>query len=203
VPVVTQPAPPAPPAPYEGPPLLLHSKHGKTAIGGYGGVGVSYTHMLHRDGALVDFSGAVVLEHRLALGLAGYVFSRTPSGPNLGPLPREYTTAYGGFVIRYALYTDNLPVYGSIGALIGGGAIGLVEDFDREYNDDYHSHYDGDWHGYFVFQPDVALHANATRWLRFSVFGGYRVATAVHEFNYDSTAVSGGLVGGRIEFGWF
>ena len=193
-------------SPYDGPPLLFNS-HGKTKLGAYGGLGVSYTHMLHRDGVVVDLSAAMLVEHRLSLGLAGYLFNRTPNGPNLGLVPREYTTAYGGFFIRYAIFSD-FPVYGSIGALLGGGGLGLVEDFDREYrpNDDYdHDHHahNGDFRGYFVFQPDISLHANATRWLRFTATGGYRVATSVNEFGYDATAMSGVVVGGKLEIGWF
>jgi hypothetical protein len=209
--LATPPAGAAPPpgAPYDGPPLLFNSGKGKPKLGAHGGIGVAYTHMLHRDGAVVDISGAILVDHRLSLGLAGYVFTRSPNGPPFGIVPREYQTVYGGFLIRYAFF-GNFPLYASVGALIGGGTLALVEDFDREYDStDYHHDHDGwdshgsDFRGYFVAQPDVSLHINATRWLRFTATGGYRFATAANDFGYDSLAMSGAVVGGKLEFGWF
>ncbi|HEV8548136.1 MAG TPA: hypothetical protein VGQ57_03890 [Polyangiaceae bacterium] len=194
---------PPPAVPYDGPPLLFASK-GKTKLGAYGGLGVAYTHMLHRDGAVIDLSAAMLVDHRLSLGLAGYGFTRSPNGPNLGFTPREYQTFYGGFLLRYAFYTD-IPLYVSVGALVGGGTLALVEDYDRSYNDydNYDDHHHADFRGFFVFQPDLSLHVNATRWLRLTATGGYRVATGVHDFGYDSTAMSGVVVGGKVEIGWF
>jgi hypothetical protein len=205
-----QPVPGAtpPPAPYDGPPLLFNSGKGKPKLGAHGGIGVAYTHMLHRDGAVVDISGAILVDHRLSLGLAGAFFTRSPNGPAFGIVPREYQTVYGGFLIRYAFF-GNFPLYASVGALIGGGTLALVEDFDHEYEpDDYHHDPGWDSHGsefrgYFVAQPDVSLHINATRWLRFTATGGYRFATAAQDFGYDSLAMSGAVIGGKLEFGWF
>lgn len=185
-------------APYEGPPLLLG--HKKPHVGGYGGLTVAYSHMLHRDGVLVGGGGAMLLDHRLSLGGAGYGFTRTPSGPpRADGTPREYVTGYGGFVIRYAAYTD-FPVYASLGFLIGGGAIQLVTDHeaDDDWDDD-----EVKSRGYFVTQPDLTLHVNPTRWLRFGVMLGYRIATAVDDFDYDAGDVGGVVAGGNIEFGWF
>jgi len=93
--------------------------------------------------------------------------------------------------------------------VLAGGTLALVEDFDREpYHDDDHHHDSWDSHssefrGYFIAQPDISLHVNATRWLRFTATGGYRFATAAHDFGYDATSMSGAVVGGKIEFGWF
>ncbi len=175
-------------------------------MGAYGGLGVSYTHMLHRDGAIVDLSVAILVDHRLSLGIAGYFFGRTPDGPPLLLMPREYQTGYGGMLVRYAVFSGDLPLYASIGALVGAGAISLVEDFDRTYRDEDADDWDSrnaDVRGYFVFQPDISLHVNATRWLRFTATGGYRVATAVNTFHYDAEAMGGAVVGGKVEFGWF
>ncbi len=52
-------------------------------------------------------------------------------------------------------------------------------------------------------QPDLSLHISPTRWLRFGVMVGYRFATAVEDFDYDASAVSGVLAGGNIQGGWF
>jgi hypothetical protein len=186
---------------YDGPPLLLGDSKKKVKVGGYGGLTIAYSRMLNRDGMLVGGEGAVLVDHRLSFGAAGYVFSRSPDGP---PAPdgtaREYFTGYGGVLIRYAIYSD-LPVYASFGALIGGGAVTLAP---RVHDDsDESQHENVKTRGYFVFQPDVSLHANATRWLRFGLIFGYRVATPVNDFDFHGGDVSGVVVGGSIQAGWF
>jgi hypothetical protein len=175
---------------------------GKPAVGAYGGIGVAYTHMLHRDGVVTDLEAAVIIAHRLSLGLAGYVFSRTPSGPPYAGTPREFGTGYGGLLLRYAAFAQDFPIYVSFGALIGGGVLSLHPSPYSSTNQDYY--YPVTYNdGFFVFQPDLSLHANATRWLRFSVTGGYRMATAAHHFAYDGAALGGGVVGASIDLGWF
>lgn len=189
-------------APYDGPPLLFTPGPGKPKLGAYGGLGVAYTHMLHRDGVVVDLSGAILVDHRLSLGLAGYFFSRSPSGPNYLLTPREYRASYVGAFVRYHLY-GNFPLYASVGALVGGGFLWLGEELDHhDHSDDYNGEA-SELRGNFVFQPDFSLHVNATRWLRFTMTGGYRVATAVSDFGYDSQAMSGVVAGGKVEMGWF
>jgi len=185
---------------YDGPPLLLTPKNKKPKLGGYGGLTVAYSHMLHRDGVLIGGEGGMLIEHRLTLGGAGYGFSRTPGGPPAADgTSRQFSSGYGGFVIRYAVYSD-IPLYASFGVLIGGGAVSLAP----------HPQHNGDMHaenievrGYFVLQPDVSIHVNATRWLRFSLTAGYRVATAVEAFRYQADDVGGVVLGGNIQMGWF
>lgn len=199
------------PSDYDGPPLLFPAdKKRKLHVGAYGSLGVAYTRMLHRDGALASVEAAVLLDHRLSIGLAGYGFSRTPRGPDaLDGTRREFATGYGGFTLRYAVFAPSFPVYASLGVLVGGGVLGL--DTERGWNDDGWDDDDGDdWRrrdqrieGYFVTQPDITLHANATRWLRFGITGGYRFASGVDAFGYDGTAMSGAVVGANVQLGWF
>lgn len=194
-----QPAPQTKSADYDGPPLLLGDAKKKPAVGGYGGPTVAYTHMLNRDGVLIGGEGAVLVDHRLSFGGAGYAFSRSPDGPAAPDgTPREFFTGYGGFLIRYAVYSD-IPVYASLGALIGGGALTLAprQHDDEDTGDKVQTR------GYFVAQPDVSLHVNATRWLRFGLVFGYRVATAVNDFDFKGSDMSGPVVGGNFQGGWF
>jgi len=195
---------PAPPDDYNGPPLLVSGKgKKKLQIGSYGGVTVAYTHMLHRDGVLVGGEGAVLLEHRLSIGGAGYGFARSPEGPPAADgTARDYFTGYGGVVIRYAVYSD-IPLYASLGVLIGGGGISLAPHHDGHHDYDHGDHPDAKGRGYFVAQPDLSAHVNVTRWLRLSLTGGYRIATAVEGFGYAAQDVSGGFFGGNIQAGWF
>lgn len=209
-PVSVGPSAPTPTS-YDGPKLLFG--HRKPAIGVYAGVGTSYTHMLHRDGVVANAELALLVDHALAIGLGGAVFSRTPQGPdNVFGEPREYAASYGGLVLRYAIYAKDIPVYASIGALLGGGAVALYEerygsrccrddDFDDDFEDDYDSDR-ADVKPFLVAQPELFIHANATRWLRFGIGGGYRFASAVKDFGFEAKDTGGIVLGGNIHLGW-
>jgi hypothetical protein len=197
-------------AAYDGPKLLFADR--KPSIGVYAGIGTSYTHMLHRDGVVANAELALLIDHSLAIGLGGGVFSRTPQGPdNVFGEPREYAASYGGLVLRYAVYAEDLPVYASLGVLLGGGAVALYEerygselgngdDFDDDDFDD--DHHGGEVKPFLVAQPELFLHVNATRWLRFGVGGGYRFASAVKDFGFEAKDTGGVVLGGNIQLGW-
>jgi hypothetical protein len=184
---------------YDGPPLLLGRK---ISVGGYGGVGTAYTHMLNRHGALVSFEGALLLAHRLSLGLTGFGFSRTPDGPLAADgTQRNFGAGYGGFVARYAFLTQ-FPVYFSAGLMVGGGAVVLHRDDVDDADDDEWDDDDAQSDGFFVAQPELSMHANLTRWMRLGVTAGYRVTSKVDRFALDTSDLNGVVLGGNIQFGW-
>lgn len=203
----------ATPTSYDGPKLLFGDR--KPSIGVYAGFGTSYTHMLHRDGVVANGELALLVDHALAIGVGGAIFSRTPQGPDsIDGEPREYAASYGGLVLRYALYAEDLPVYASLGVLMGGGAVALYEerygsgyDGDDDWDDD-------DWDDggrdrqradlkpFLVAQPELFLHVNATRWLRFGLGGGYRFASAVKDFGFGAKDTGGIVLGGNLHLGW-
>ncbi len=185
-------------APESGPPLLFgRDLH----VGGYGGIDVMYTRMFGRDGAVVGLQGAVLINHRLAFGLAGYGFTNPETGPDdLQGDAQHFETGYGGFTVRYSLMSDELPVYATIGGLVGAGAIELTDrhgdedlDLDGERADDV----------FAVFQPDVTLHANVTRWMRFGATAGYRFTSGVNHMGFEESDVNGVVIGGHVQFGSF
>lgn len=176
----------------DGPPLAFGRK---LDVGGYGGIDVAYTRMFGRDGALVGAQGALLLDHRLSLGVAGYGWTNPQRGPVDGfGNEQRFETGYGGVTVRYALYTPSLPVYVSVGTLIGAGAIALVSDDDHD---------DEDADVFAVLQPDVSLHANLTHWMRVGVTAGYRFTSGVARAGYDEGDVDGWVVGGHVQFGRF
>lgn len=176
----------------DGPPVALSKK---IHVGGYGGLDVAYTRMFGRDGALVGAQGALLLDHRLSLGVAGYGWTNPQQGPTDGfGNEQRFETGYGGVTLRYALYTPSFPVYVSLGALVGAGAIALVSD---EHHDDQHEDV------FAVVQPDITLHANLTPWMRLGVTGGYRFTNGVASSGYDESDVNGWVVGGQLQFGSF
>jgi hypothetical protein len=93
----------------DGPPLAFGKK---LDVSGYGGIDVAYTRMFGRDGALMGAQGALLLDHRLSLGVAGYGWSNPQRGPADGfGNEQRFETGYGGVTVRYALFTPSLPVY--------------------------------------------------------------------------------------------
>lgn len=194
---------------YDGPPLLL-AKNRRVKVGGYGGMGGAYTRFMGRDSGLVSMEGALLFDHRLSLGLAGYGFTRTPRGPDgLNGERQELGAGYGGLAIRYSLFS-NWPVYGTFGAVVGGGVVNLHPDYgwDDEHDWDHGWDHDDEWeHGRFdaflVVQPEATLNANVTRWLRLGATVGYRFTSGVGRFGLGEGDLNGVVLGGNIQLGWF
>jgi hypothetical protein len=184
---------------HDGAPPLLFGR--PLEIGAYGSVDVAYSRMFGQDGALVGLQGALLFDHRLSLGLAGYGWTNSERGPNdaFGNEQR-FETGYGGATIRYSIYMDRLPVYLTVGTLVGGGAVALVPKDQDDYDFDSE---DADNDIFAVVQPDVTLHANLTPWLRLGLTAGYRFTSGVDHYGYDKHDVNGFLVGGQVQFGRF
>jgi len=179
-----------------GPPLLFGHD---IDIGGYGGLDALYTRMFGRDGVAAGVQGAILIDHRLALGVAGYGFSNPLSGPNSADgSAQHFDTGYGGVTVRYSFFLDSLPFYPSLGVLVGGGAIDLTESDDSDF-DNHHS--DGDV--FAVVQPDITLHANLTRWMRVGLTAGYRFTSGVNKLGFDESDLNGVVAGAQIQFGSF
>lgn len=196
---------------YGGPPLLLGGGRRKVNVGAYAGMGGAYTRFMDRDSGLVSLEAALLLDHRLSLGAAIYGFTRTPRGPNaVDGTRQEFGAGYGGFALRYSII-GNSPVYATLGVVLGGGAVNLHRESEWDDDDDWHAgfdHDDDDWdHGRFdtflFAQPEIALNANATRWLRLGVTGGYRITGGVSRFGKDESDLNGLVIGGNIQIGWF
>jgi len=182
----------------DGPPLLFGDDFD---VGGYGGLDVMYSRMFGQDGAIVGLSGALLLDHRLSLGVAAYGWTNSqPAPPDALGNAQSFETGYAGVTLRYALYLPNSPVYLSVGTLLGGGAIALV-DRDHDDYDDFED--DGREDVFAVVQPDVTLHANLTRWMRLGVTAGYRFTSSVDDYGYDEGDVNGVVIGGQLQFGAF
>ena len=183
----------------DGPPLVFGREF---EIGGYAGLDVAYTRMFGQDGAVVGLQGALLLDHHLSIGLAGYGWTNPQEAPpNAFGEPQRFETGYGGVTVRYSLYAQHMPVYLTVGTLIGGGAIALQEDDDDDRYDGFDEGANDDL--FTVVQPDVTLHANLTPWLRLGLTAGYRFTSGIDHYGYDESDVNGFLVGGQVQFGRF
>lgn len=197
---------------YDGPPLLLGG--GKSLkLGGYGSLGGAYTRLMGRDSGLMSLEAAFLLDHRFSLGVAGYGFTRTPSGPDATDgTPRQFGAGYGGFAVRYSVFSG-MPVYGTFGVVLGAGAVSLYRDngWDDEEHWDDGLEDDADERSLravridpFLFvQPELALNANVTRWMRLGATVGYRFTGGVGRFGLDEADLNGVVVGANVQLGWF
>ena len=141
----------------------------------------------------------MLINHRLALGIAGYGWSNPLDGPSaLDGDAQRFETGYGGFTVRYSFYFDQLPVYLTVGALVGAGAIDLTSAKHSEASDD-----SAGEDVFALVQPDVAVHANLTRWMRIGLTAGYRLTSGVDRLGFKESDVNGMMVGGQIQFGSF
>jgi len=195
-------APQVPPAPAakdarsdSEPPTLFGSVN---HVGGYGGLSVMYSSIAGNDGVLVGGEGAVLVEHRLALGGAGYGWTRETRGlADVDGTPRDLEVGYGGFMLRYSILTGSL-VYGSLGAVIGGGAVMLHADTDdADLEDDAGDATDE----FFVFEPQLSVQINLMRWMRLGLQGGYRITSGVGRLGYTESDINGFTLGGTLQFG--
>lgn len=206
-------APQASPQPqrdeYDGPPLLL-GRGRKVKVGAYGAMGGAYTRFMGRDSGLVSLEGALLLDHRFSIGLVGYAFTRTPRGPNdFDGTRQEFGAGYGGIAVRYS-WLSQLPVYPTFGLVAGAGAVNLHHEYDWDDESDWgiHHHDDDDWdngsYDPFLFvQPELALNANATRWLRFGATVGYRFTGGVGRFGLKESDLNAVTAGANVSLGWF
>ena len=198
---------------YEGPPLLLGNGK-KVRVGAYAGIGGAYTRMMGQDSGLVSFEAALLLDHRLSLGVAGYGFTRTPRGPATeAGTKQQFGAGYGGLAIRYSVF-GGLPVYGTFGVVLGAGAVNLHRDYgwdgESSWGDDFgrDDRADRNWDAgrfdtFLMVQPEIALNANLTRWLRLGATVGYRFTGGVGRFGLSESDLNGIVAGGNIQLGWF
>jgi hypothetical protein len=176
------------------PPLFSSVHH----VGGYGGASVMYSRIAGKDGVLVGGEGAVLLDHRLALGGAGYGWTRDTRGPaDVDGVPRNLEVGYGGFLARYSVLTGGL-IYGSLGALVGAGATALRRDSENELREEARADASD---SFFVFEPQLSVQVNLLRWMRIGVQGGYRITSGLGHLGYTEKDIDGLTLGGTLQFG--
>ncbi len=191
---------PAPAPKDEGPPTLLSKKGLK--VSGYGGISVLGSRTMRQNVAYVGGEAAVLLDHRLAVGIAGYGLASHITGPedSFGD-PQQLSFGYGGFLLRYS-FLSRYPYYFTIGTLVGAGGVAYTPEWT------------GDWSGrrsvevepVFVFEPSIGGHLNLTRWMRFGAQVSYRIVTGMNEASSverpRDSDLSGFAYGGHLQFGW-
>ncbi len=187
-------APPAPEPETDTPPETLFGGDQDVVLGGFGGLNVRYTRVLGADSVWVGGEGALLLNHAFSVGAGGGGI-----GNEINPTGKtRLDFGYGGLIVRYHFFSSEVVNF-AVGGLVGGGAIAV---HDRHDNPD-----DIDWEKIgetvFVFEPELGLYLNMTRWMRVGITGGYRFVSGVDKNDLSETDVRGAAGGGSVQFGWF
>jgi hypothetical protein len=168
-------------------------------LGGFGGPSWAYTRLNHEPGVLLGGEGALLLDHRVSLGAAGYAWAGDSSGTtDSDGGARSLQMAYGGLTLRYSFLRTS-PVYATVGTLVGSGALALTRD---ETSKGHPFVQPKDIDPFFVVEPQVSLQVNVFRWMRAGLQGGYRMTAGVSKLGYTASDVNGLTLGGTLQFGW-
>lgn len=97
-------------------------------------------------------------------------------------------------MVRYSVITGSL-VYGSLGALVGGGAVALHRDSEDDAIDS------SSTDDFFVFEPQLSVQVNLLSWMRIGLQGGYRITSGISSFGYSEADINGLTLGGTLQFG--
>ena len=152
----------------------------RVSHGGYGSFGVGYTTIDSKDAILMNFKGAWVINHSVALGFSGTGFFNNLS-KSLNN--EDYLGGgYGGFYFEPILLAKS-PLHLSFPILIGGGGISVIpnnywdwDSFNYQYNYDV----------FFLVEPGVELEINMVKFFRVAIGASYRFTNGVL-LNYSAT----------------
>ena len=174
--------------------------------GGYGGLSVNYTQIDGQDAVLVGARGAWVINHGVALGIAGYGFANDMKyEKTINDFTGRYTLAggYGGLLIE-PIIGAKWPVHVSIPILIGAGGIAYVHNYWKDYDDPYyHDHYPTEADAFFVLEPGIEIELNLVKFMRLAVGGYYRYTSDLDLADSKSDMLNGFSTGVTLKFGKF
>ena len=143
--------------------------------GGYGSFGIGYTQIDGKNAMQLSFKGAWVIDHHIALGLAGYSFFNNLDKKSDNSNEYFLAGGYGGFYFEPILFPQS-SVHLSFPILIGGGGVSTVPE---NYWDSNYNRYNYDYDVFFVFEPGVEIEFNVVKFFRLAVGASYRLTNGV------------------------
>jgi len=180
--------------------------------GGYLGFDVRYTELDNSSGMQLGGRLGWILNHDLAIGLAGYGFFSQPKLYDVLNNGKDYklTGGYGGLLIE-PIIGSRFPVHASFPVVIGVGGISFKENFEDIIEQDLDLNSPST--AYFIINPGVEIELNLLKHLRFSLGAYYnytsnfkidaRDANDVEVQVIDQEALNGFNFGASIKIGFF
>jgi hypothetical protein len=142
--------------------------------GGYGAFGVGYTTIDGKDAILINFKGAWLINHNIALGFAGSgFFNNLDKSTNSND--QYLGGGYGGFYFEPIIFHKS-PVHLAFPILIGGGGVSTIP---HNYMDWDNSYYPYDYDIFFVVEPGVELEFNMVKFFRIALGASYRLTNGI------------------------
>ena len=179
---------------------------------GYGALMVEYAQIDGKDAAIVGGRGGWIINHRLALGLAGKGIASNLSYP-YDDAGQEYTEkyylngGYGGLLIEPILAPFS-PVHVSFPVIIGAGGVAYSLKYKYQNNYDNNFWETIDASAFFIVEPGIELNLNLVKFMRISFGGYYRFTSGLNlEDPYGDKAakdiLDGFSAGISLKFGKF
>jgi hypothetical protein len=155
---------------------IFKKDEGKSVThGGYGSIGLGYTKIDGRDAITMGGRMAWILNHHIAIGVAGNGFFNSVEKVNS---PGDYYMAggYGGLFVEPILMPSS-PVHVSFPIIFGLG--GVVAKHGNVWEDQYwdDNYYDKD--AFLVFEPGAEVEFNVVKFFRISLGASYRMTNGV------------------------
>jgi hypothetical protein len=180
--------------------------------GGYGAIMVEYSQIDNKDAVLVGGRGAWIINHRLAIGMAGKGIASSISYPysNADPQFKDkyyLNGGYGGLLIE-PIIAPFSAVHISFPVIIGAG--GAVYSLQSRYRNDWEDNYweTLDASAFFVFEPGMEINLNVVQFMRISFGGYYRLTSGLnledpYGMKAESNILDGFSAGISLKFGKF
>lgn len=169
-----------------------------TVHGVYIGLSYHYGQIDKADTYSSSFKIAYVANQQFEVGFVGTGFYSDLNGLGLGTHDRDLAGFYGGLHLEPILFSKS-KVNVSFPILVGGGAVGLLED----HWDDIIVH-DAAWDPVFVFEPGVNVLYNISRYIQIEAGIKYRLSSKIDlQPEYDLNNINGLSTGLGIKVGVF
>lgn len=177
----------------------------KATHGGYGGLSFNYSQIDGKDALLVGARGAWIINHGVAIGIAGYGFANDMDyQQNVSGYEDAYSLAggYGGLLIE-PIIGAKWPVHVSIPILIGAGGAAVIQNYyyKPNYEDGYY--YSNESDAFFVLESGIEVELNMVKFMRLAVGGYYRYTSDLQLAKMDTKVLDGFSVGLTMKFGKF
>jgi len=180
--------------------------HAKVPLGGYGGPDMRISTILSEPALLVGGQASWLMNHRYFFGVAGYGLATRHNAPNTMAIdgnPSTLGLVYGG--LRFGVVaTPNDLLHVALAALIGPGNLtGISSVPTRAELEVGYERRLGHAETFFVVEPEVAVEANLTHFMRAALGGSYRYVTGVQQPGLSTARLSGPAASLALKFGVF
>ncbi|PCJ64963.1 MAG: hypothetical protein COA58_11875 [Bacteroidetes bacterium] len=145
-------------------------------------------------------SVAVILNHRLALGVTGSGFA---GFQNTVIDNKKYSMVggYGGLLIEPIIFPKRV-VHLSFPIAFGGGENQYFKD-SLGYRDWDHNYRDEFVQDFIYIEPGINLEFNLTKFMRFGITSSYMFTNTINTSPMDVTQLDGFSIAANLKLGWF